>query len=134
MDPLKEIQVDENDDRLVVNETIISELKSDIRRLRQQVVLNYYICMNWIRIVQEDNVEHFLKIIPHCPADESVLSDFCFVHPTLDRHWHYEIKITKIQPSGVHRVVEKNESPTWKSFSYIEDGAQLFLLKLADSN
>ena len=128
--------MDKNGDR-IVSENILQTLKFEPRE-RQKIGNNYFI-MNWVRIVQKDNVEHILKRLPRCPK-KGVISDFCFSHPKENIHWHYEIISTKLDSSGMRRVaVDDCQSPTWKcqspaTWNYyltIEDGAQLFLLKVA---
>ena len=125
----REILVDKYGDRLV-SEVTKNIVKGELKV--RQMISDNYVFMNCVRIVQQDDVEHILKLLPACPNVES-MSHYCFSHPSLDIHWHYEIISSNMKSVGLRRWLSYNDDPTWYHFKNIEDGAQLFLMKMGDT-
>ena len=114
----------------LISEDILRKVKEELKE-RQQID-NINIFLNYIRIVQADDVVHIMKILPDCPNDGRI-SHYCFPHPEKNLHWHYQIISTRMKSSGIQRTVFSNEKPTWSFHSFLEDGAQLFLMKIGES-
>lgn len=111
-------------------------------------------CLNYIRILQSNNVEIILKQTPCPPKGE--MSDFRFDYPsavaptasTEKLHWHFKRVLIKVLGSRQGSLAGHHQDPSagggrgkkrkygdecnpqtiWQPYSILENGAQLFFL------
>ena len=88
--------------------------------------------MNFIRIVQKDDVELIFKLVP-CPQ-KGEIHDFYFEHPTHGVHWHYQLYSMTLESLGRRVYPEGDDCAAWHFFSTLEDGALLFFIKYGEHN
>ena len=120
---------DKNEEILpVFAQNMVNELKCELKAHNRVNNVDYW--MNFIRIVQIDNVELIFKLVP-CPPKGQVL-DFYFEHPIHCVHWHYKIFSKNIVTLSRRMVTKGRDYVLWDRYATLEDDASLFLLRYRD--
>ena len=109
-------------------ENIVIDLKKELKARNRVNEVDYW--MNYVRIVQKDNVELIFKLVP-CPP-RGKICDFYFEHPTHGEHWHYEIFSKTLEDVGHPVMTQGGDCAVWQFFFNLEDGARLFFIKYGE--
>ena len=113
----------------VLCENLVNILKYELKAYNRVNNEDYW--MNFIRIVQNDNVELIFKLVP-CPPKGKVC-DFYFEHPTYDVHWHYMIYSKTMANLSSPVGKRGNNCIVWQFYSGLEENARLFFIKYGAS-